>query len=327
MRALVCAGLAPDFARVSVDERPPPTPGAGEVRVRIEAASLNFPDLLMLRGDYQHRPEPPFIVGMDFAGVIDAVGPGVERWRGGERVAGSAKTGAFAQFGLAAATALAAVPERMSTAEAAAYPAAYSTAHVGLVHRARLAAGETVLVLGASGGVGAAVIDVARVLGARTLAITSDAAKAAALRAYGADEAIVAAGGFRDAVKALTGGAGVEVAFDPVGGDALKEAVRCLAFDGRLVVAGFAGGEAAQLASNHVLIKGLSVLGLRAGEYARRSPDRGAQTQAAIWRWAADGATRPLIWRELPLADWRTAFEAMRDRRLTGKAVLLPWAE
>jgi NADPH2:quinone reductase len=323
MKALVVEALADDFSRVALKDIPAPEPGPGEVRVKVEAASLNFPDLLMLKGQYQFKPEPPFVSGMDFAGVVDAVGAGVTHLKPGLRVAGGAKTGAFAEFTLAKADALEAVPDNFAMPMAAAYPAAYTTAYVSLVERARIQPGETLLVHGASGGVGMATLDVGRILGARIIATTGAPEKAAALKAYGADEVLPAAG-FRERVKQLTGGRGADVIFDPVGGDAFDESTRCIAFNGRLLVIGFAGGRIADLRTNIALIKGFSVVGVRAGEYGRQFPDKGRAVRETIWRWAAECKTHPAVFAELPLDQWREAFELMRDRRLVGKIVLRP---
>ncbi len=327
MRAVVCEALAQDFSRVALKDLPLPEPGAGEVRVRVEAASLNFPDLLMLKGEYQFKPAPPFTVGMDLAGVVDAVGPGVAM-QPGQRVAGGAKTGAFADYAICPAASLHPVPEAMSASEAAAYPAAYTTAYVSLVERGQLKAGETLLVHGASGGVGMASVDVGRILGATVIATTASAEKADALKAAGADHVIVLGDkpgdNFREQVKALTNGRGADVIFDPVGGDVFDESTRCIAFNGRLLVIGFAGGRIASVNTNIPLIKGFSVIGVRAGEYGRQLPERGRIVRDQIWRWAAEGVTRPTVFAELPLDHWREAFELMRDRRLVGKVVLRP---
>lgn len=327
MQAVVCEALAQDFSRVGLKALPVPEPGPGEVRVRVEAASLNFPDLLMLKGEYQFKPEPPFTIGMDLAGVVDAVGRGVAIPIG-VRVAGGAKTGAFAQFTLCPANNLHTVPDVMAAPMAAAYPAAYTTAHVSLIARGQLQAGETLLVHGASGGVGMAALDVGRLLGARVIATTASAEKAQALRNAGANEVIVLSGKsgdqFREQVKALTDGKGADVIFDPVGGDVFDESTRCIAFAGRLLVIGFAGGRIASVNTNIPLIKGFSVVGVRAGEYGRQFPERGRLIRDEIWKWAAEGRTHPTVFAELPLTHWREAFELMRDRRLVGKVVLRP---
>ncbi len=327
MRAVVCEALAQDFSRVTLKDAPLPEPGPGEVRVRVEAASLNFPDLLMLKGEYQFKPEPPFTVGMDLAGVVDAVGEGVAIPLG-TRVAGGAKTGAFAEYAIAPASNLHPVPDAMAAPLAAAYPAAYTTAYVSLVERGQLQSGETLLVHGASGGVGMATLDVGRILGAKVIATTASAQKAQALKVAGAHEVIVPGDkpgdAFREQVKALTGGKGADVIFDPVGGDVFDESTRCIAFNGRLLVIGFAGGRIASVHTNIPLIKGFSVIGVRAGEYGRQFPDKGRIVRDQIWRWAAEGKTRPTVFAELPLDHWREAFELMRDRRLVGKVVLRP---
>ncbi len=328
MRAVVCEALAEDFSRVALKDTPQPQPGPGEVRVRVEAASLNFPDLLMLKGQYQFKPEPPFVVGMDLAGVVDATGPGVTTFTPYTRVAGGAKTGAFAEYAVCPASSLHAVPDGMAAPLAAAYPAAYTTAYVSLVSRARLQSGETLLVHGASGGVGMAAINVGRLLGARVIATTASAQKTQMLKTAGAHEVIVLGDkpgdAFRDRVKQLTGGRGADVVFDPVGGDLFDESTRCIAFNGRLLVIGFAGGRIADLKTNIALIKGFSVIGVRAGEYCRQLPEEGRAVRDQIWRWAAEGKTHPTVFAELPLDRWREAFELMRDRRLVGKVVLRP---
>ena len=327
MRAVVCEELAGAVSRIALKDLPLPEPGEGEVRVRVEAASLNFPDLLMLKGEYQFKPAPPFTVGMDLAGVVDAVGPGVAM-QPGQRVAGGAKTGAFADYAICPASSLHPVPDAMSAQHAAAYPAAYTTAYVSLVERAQLQPGETLLVHGASGGVGMASLDVGRILGANVIATTASAQKAQALKLAGANHVIVLGDkpgdSFREQVKALTNGRGADVIFDPVGGDIFDESTRCIAFNGRLLVIGFAGGRIASVNTNIPLIKGFSVIGVRAGEYSRQLPERGRIVRDQIWRWAAEGVTRPAVFAELPLENWREAFELMRDRRLVGKVMLRP---
>ncbi len=297
--------------------------------VRVEAASLNFPDLLMLEGKYQFRPEPPFVVGMDLAGVIEAAPEGARLGDGsaaaiGTRVAGGGKTGAFAEYASVRPEALVSVPEGVGAAQAAAYPAAYTTAYVSLIERGGLKAGEWLLVHGASGGVGLAAIDVGRLVGARVIATTGSADKVEALKAYGAAHVFVVGDGFREPVKALTDGRGADVIFDPVGGDVFDESVRCIAWGGRLLVVGFAGGRIAEVKTNMPLIKGFSVVGVRAGEYGRRDPVAGARVRETIWSWLAAGRTRPMIHAELDLSQWRDAFEMMRDRRLVGKVILKP---
>lgn len=324
MRALVCDTLTDDFSGLSVQDIPVPEAGHGQVLVRVAAASVNFPDLLMSQGKYQMKPDLPFVQGMECAGTVESVGEGVTGFAPGDRVVGGNKTGAFAEFALLPAASLSRVPENMGFAGAAAYPAAYLTAYVALVRRANLQAGETLLVHGASGGVGMAAVDVGKLLGATVIATSASDAKLDAVVAHGADYAINVTQGFRDKVKTLTGGRGADVILDPVGGDVFDESVRCIAFDGRLLVVGFTSGRIPEVKVNMPLIKGFSVVGVRAGEYGRRFPERGRENMAAIWKWAAEGKTRPRIHAELPLDNWREAYRLLTDREVVGKVVIRP---
>ncbi|MFN7055000.1 NADPH:quinone oxidoreductase family protein [Hyphomonas sp.] len=324
MKALVCQRLEADFAGVVLEDQPVPEPGPGEVRVAVKAASLNFPDLLMTEGKYQFRPELPFVLGMEFSGIVDAVGEGVTGWAQGDAVVGGAKTGAFAGFALAPAAVLRKKPEALTHAEASAFSAAYLTAYVALVRRANLQPGETLLVHGASGGVGLAAVDMGKLLGATVIATSASDAKLDAVVARGADYALNVRQGFRERVKALTGGRGADVIYDPVGGDVFDESVRCIAFDGRLLVIGFTSGRIPSVDVNMPLIKGFSVVGVRAGEYGRRFPERGRENMDTIWRWAAEGKLKPHIHAEVPLTDWRRAFAMMRGREVVGKVVIVP---
>lgn len=322
MKALVCRELLADYAGVGLEEQALPEPGAGEVRVRIKAASLNFPDLLMTEGKYQLKPELPFVLGMEFAGIVDALGAGVSGFAPGDAVAGGNRIGAFSQYAVVPAAALRKKPEAISFAAAASYGAAYLTAYVALVRRGNLQPGETLLVHGASGGVGLAAVDVGRLLGAHVIATSASQAKRHILTEYGADHVLPDAG-FRERVKELTGGRGADVIYDPVGGDVFDESVRCIAFDGRLLIIGFTSGRIPSVNVNMPLIKGFSVVGVRAGEYGRQFPDRGRENMAAIWKWAEEGKVRPRIHAEVPLTDWRRAFEMMRSREVVGKVAIV----
>lgn len=324
MKALVCDTLTDDFSGLSVQDVPVPEVGEGGVLVRVKAASVNFPDLLMSQGQYQMKPELPFIQGMECAGIVEAVGIGVSEFSPGDRVVGGNKTGAFAEFALLPASSLSLVPDNMGFAEAAAYPAAYLTAYVALVRRANLQPGETLLVHGASGGVGMAAVDVGKLLGATVIATSASDAKLDKVIEHGADYAINVTQGFRDKVKTLTAGRGADVIFDPVGGDVFDESVRCIAFDGRLLVVGFTSGRIPELKVNMPLIKGFSVVGVRAGEYGRRFPERGRENMAEIWKWAAEGKTQPRIHAELPLDQWREAYRLLTDREVVGKVIIRP---
>jgi NADPH2:quinone reductase len=325
VKALRVEALAADYAGCVLADVPVSEPGPGEVRVAVRAAAVNFPDLLMTRGEYQHKPALPFTPGMEMAGVVEALGEGATRWQVGQAVVGGTRTGAFAEYAVVAETALRAKPERLSFAEAAAVGAAYLTAYVSLVRRARVEPGEWVLVHGAAGGVGLACVDLAKVLGCRVIATSASPEKLALVAAqYAPDAAILSAPGFREEVKAITGGRGADVIYDPVGGDVFDESVRCIAFDGRLLVVGFTSGRIPTIGVNMPLIKGFSVMGVRAGEYGRRFPERGAENVDAVWRLAAEGAIRPRVHAELPLSDWRAGFDLLSSRQVVGKAILRP---
>ena len=262
--------------------------------------------------------------GMDMAGIVDAVGSGVSELAVGDAVAGGARFGGFAEYAIARADALQAKPETMSFSEAAAYPAAYLTAYVALVRRANLQAGETLLVHGATGGVGLAAVDVGKLLGATVIATSASDEKLDKVVDYGADYALNVTQGFKTRVKSLTGGRGADVIFDPVGGDVFDESVRCIGFGGRLCVIGFTSGRIATLPTNMALIKGFSLVGVRAGEYGRKFPDKGRENVDKIWQWAREGKTRPRVHAEYKLEDTRRAFDELRDRTVVGKVIITP---
>lgn len=325
MRALIVDSLAPDYAGVSVKDIPIPTPGPGEILVKVKAAGVNFPDLLMTRGEYQLKPPLPFGLGMELSGEVEALGEGVEGFHPGDPVVGGAKLGGFAEYALLPAAAVRAKPDRLTFAQAAGYGAAYITAYVAFVRRANLQPGEWVLIHGAAGGVGLAAVDLAKAMGARVIATSASDEKLAVLQAeYQPDAVINVTGGFREKVKEITGGRGADVIYDPVGGDVFDESVRCIAFDGRLLVIGFTSGRIPEVSVNMPLIKGFSVVGVRAGEYGRQFPERGRENQAAIWALAEAGTVRPRVHAEVPLADWREAFELLAGRKVIGKAVIRP---
>ncbi|AAK22755.1 alcohol dehydrogenase, zinc-containing [Caulobacter vibrioides CB15] len=325
MRALVVEDLAPNYAGCAVREVATPQPGPGEALVRVRAASVNFPDLLMTRGEYQLKPPLPFTPGLDLAGEVVALGEGVTGLSVGDAVVGGARLGGFAEYAVLSAGALKPKPARLSFAEAAAYGAAYLTAYVALVRRARLEPGEWVLVHGAAGGVGLAAVDLAKALGARVIATSASDAKLAQVKVLYAPDAVVnVTEGFRDQVKAITGGHGADVIYDPVGGDVFDESVRCIAFDGRLLVIGFTSGRIPNVSVNMPLIKGFSVMGVRAGEYGRQFPEKGRENADAIWTMANEGVIRPHVHAELPLDRWREAFDLLAERKVVGKAVITP---
>ena len=322
MRALQVAYLSDDLSGVDIRTALRPEPAAGEVQIKVEAASLNFPDLLMTRGEYQMKPEPPFTIGGDCAGTISALGEGVTGFMLGQRVWGVG-IGSFADYNVLPAGAVGPLPANLDAASGAAFGAAYMTAYVALVERARLEPGEWVLVHGASGGMGLAAVDLAKALEARVIATsTSDDKLAEVARLYKPDHLINSRSGFRDKVMEITGGKGADVIFDPVNGDIFDESVRSIAFNGRLLVIGFTSGERRPLRSNIAMIKAFSLMGVRAGEYGRRFPDRRGVIVEELARLAGDGRIHPHVDSVFPLERWRDAFARMESRAAIGKIVL-----
>lgn len=324
MKALRVEQLTGNLSGVVLADVPVPERGEGEVLVQVRAASLNYPDLLMTRGAYQFKPGLPFTLGLECAGeVIEA--DAASGFAPGDRVMGGAKTGGMAQYAALPATSLRRIPEGLDFRAAAAIGAAYATAWTALVELGGMAAGQWVLVHGASGGVGLAACDLARALGAKVIAASHRADKldriAAACRP---DALLLNHGRFRDEVGEITGGALCDLVFDPVGGDVFDKSTRCVAFGGKLLVVGFVAGRIPEVAVNIPLIKGFSIVGVRAGEYARRFPERGKAIAAAIDNLASEGKIAPYIDRTLPLARWREAFTAMAAGELVGKVVLEP---
>jgi len=324
MQALRVERLSEDLSGVVLADIPAPVRAAGEVLVQVRAASLNFPDLLMTRGKYQFKPDVPFTSGLEFAGEVLEADP-ASGFAPGDKVMGGNKTGAFAAFASMPAGKLSPMPRGMDFPAAAAMGAAYSTAYTGLVELGGLKQGQWVLVHGASGGVGLAACDLAIALGARVIATTGSPPKADRITALVQPDAVISAEGrFREAVGEITGGRLADIVFDLVGGDVFDESTRCVAFGGKLMVVGFTSGRIADIATNIPLIKGFSVVGLRAGEYARRFPERGRAITQAIAALAEAGKITPAIDRVLPLSRWREGFDAMARRELVGKVVFEP---
>ncbi len=323
MRAFQCIEITEDLSGADVREIPTPKPRAGEVLVKIKAASVNFPDILQCQGLYQHKPPLPFVPGMEMAGVVEELGEGVTNLKVGDEVMGGARPGGFAEYGIMNAQMARKKPEKLTLAEAAAYPTAYLTAYVALVRRARLEEGETLLVHGAAGGVGLAAVDLGKQMGAKVIATASLPEKRAFLEQYGAD-LVLPPSGFREAVKEFTGGKGANVIYDPVGGDVFDESVRCIAFDGRILSIGFTSGRLPEVAVNLILIKGFTVMGVRAGEYGRQFPAKGRENREAIAKLAAEGKLRPHVYAEVPLAQTKEAFAMLSDRKVIGKVIVRP---
>ena len=323
MRALRCHTLG-DLGSLSVDEVASPPMGAGEVRIGVKAAGVNFPDILMCEGKYQVKPPVPFIPGLEVAGVVMEVGSGVSHVKAGDRVMAFARlAGGFAGEIVLPAGIVTPIPDSMDFETAAAFPVAYGTAHFALDYRGHLKAGETLVVLGATGGVGLAAIECGKLLGARVIAAAGGADKLALAREYGADEVVdYRAESLRDRLRELTGGKGVDVVFDPVGGSYFDACVRAIGWEGRMLVVGFASGEVPKPAANLILVKNFSVIGVVFGEHSHRYPD---QSRALLTRLLAaweQGRLKPRLWGSYPLEKARVAFDQITARRVQGKMVL-----
>ncbi len=321
MRALLCTELGP-ADRLSVGEMPDPVAGPGEVVVEVAAAGLNFPDTLVIEGKYQFQPELPFVPGGEAAGTIIEAGAGVDL-EPGTRVVAVGLSGAFAEKWAVPAAMTVPLPDDFDLVTAAGFGMTYGTVHYALHHRAHLHQGETLLVLGAAGGVGSAAVQVGKALGARVIAAASTDEKLAFAAEMGADDGInYVEDDLRKRVKELTGGAGVDVVFDPVGGDMTEAALRSTAFDGRLLVIGFASGEIPKVATNLALLKGASIVGVFWGSWAMRNPQASRRSYEEVFAMVGDGRIRPAVTEVYPLERFVDAFGALTSRRAKGKVVL-----
>lgn len=324
MRAFVCREITEDWSGSSLQTVATPKAKAGEALVKVKATGVNFPDLLMCQGKYQLKPDLPFSPGMEIAGEIVAFGDGeTGGLKIGDEVCGGTRIGGFAEYARVPLIGLRKKPAALDMAQAAGYGAAYLTAYVALVRRGHLLKGETLLVHGAAGGVGLAAVDMGLNLGATVIATASSEEKRQFLRDYGAHH-VLESSGFRETVKELTEGRGADVIYDPVGGDVFDESVRCIAFDGRLLVIGFTSGRIPNVSVNMPLIKGFSVVGVRAGEYGRQFPERGRENGEAIWKMADAGEIRPHVYARLPLDKVKDAFTLLSSRKVIGKVVVEP---
>jgi NADPH2:quinone reductase len=305
-------------------ELPTPQPGAGEVLVKIHAASLNFPDLLIVQNKYQIKPALPFVPGSEYAGVVEAVGQGVSHLKIGQAVACLSGTGGFATHTLAPAALCMPLPPGFPLVDAAAFIMIYATSHHALLDRAQLKAGETVLVLGAAGGVGTSAIQIAKACGARVIAAASSADKCALCISIGADASInYSSENLREAVKTLTHGKGPDVIYDPVGGDYTEPAFRSIAWRGRYLVVGFAAGPIPSLPLNLALLKGASIVGVFWGDFAKREARANAAMMGELAQWYGQGKIKPVIDRTLPMAELKAAFAHMGSRGVKGKLVMV----
>jgi NADPH2:quinone reductase len=305
-------------------ELPTPIPQAGQVLIRIEAASLNFPDLLIVQNKYQMKPDLPFVPGSEYAGVIEAVGEGVTHLKVGQSVACLSGTGGFGTHTLAPAKLCMPLPPGFPAVDAAAFIMIYATSHHALIDRAALKAGETVLVLGAAGGVGTAAIQIAKAAGARVIAAASTDEKCALCKSLGADEIInYTTQNMREVLKVITEGKGPDVIYDPVGGDFAEPAFRSIAWRGRYLVVGFAAGPIPALPFNLALLKGASIVGVFWGDFARREPQANAAMMAELAKWYAQGKVKPVIDRTMPMSDLKAAYAHMGSRGVMGKLVMV----
>lgn len=324
MRALICE-QPEGFESLRLGDMPIPAPGPGEVLVEVKAAGLNFADSLMCAGKYQVKPPVPFVPGLELAGMVTALGQGVDNLKPGQRVMAVVDHGAFAASALCKAADVFPIPEGLGFQQAAGFPIAYGTSYGALVWKARLQPGETLLVHGAAGGVGLTAVEIGKALGARVIATAGGPDKCAIALAHGAEAAIdYKAEDIRERVKALTGGKGADVVYDPVGGDVFDASLRAVNWNARIVIIGFAGGRVPAIPANILLVKNVDALGFYWGSYRQHRPDLLAAGFAALSGMAAAGQLRPHISEILPLAAWHQGFETLLSRRATGKIVFEP---
>lgn len=323
MKALLCTHHG-DPESLVITDVPVPQPAADEVLIRIHAAAVNFPDTLMIRNLYQFKPPLPFVPGGEVAGVVVATGTAITSVKVGDRVSAMTRWGGFAEYAVACEEHLVRLPEALDFETATAMGMTYGTSYHALVDRGALQRGETLLVLGAAGGVGLAAVEIGKALGARVIAAASSAEKLAVCREHGADELIdYSREDLKERVKTLTGGLGVDVVYDPVGGPYAEPALRSCAWRGRFLVVGFAHGEIPKLPANLPLLKGCGIIGVFLGEYMRREPRRYADDFATLSQWQREGKIRPRISERYPLERAAQAIRALMDRRVSGKLIVV----
>lgn len=322
MKAIVCKQYGPP-SELTLENLASPVPSEGEVLVSVKAASMNFPDTLIIQGKYQFKPALPFTPGSDIAGVVKVVGAGVKHFTPGDEVFGFVLNGAFAEEVLVPASTLFAKPKAMDFPTAASFMMAYGTSYHALKDRAHLQAGETLLVLGASGGVGLAAVELGALMGAKVIAAASSDDKLALCREYGASETInYAQQDVKAALKELSGGKGVDVIYDPVGGHYAEPAFRSIAWQGRYLVVGFAAGDIPSLPLNLPLLKGASVVGVFWGSFAMNNPKQNLQNTQTLMQWQAEGKLKPHVHKIVTLEEVRSALEEMMARKVKGKVVI-----
>jgi NADPH2:quinone reductase len=322
MRAVVCSAYGPPES-LTIQDVPSPRAGPGEVVIATTAASVNFPDVLIIQNKYQFKPPLPFSPGSELAGTVKSVGEGVNGLRPGDRVMAFTMSGAFAEEVRTEANRLLPIPAGMDDVHAAAFGMTYATSDHALRDRGQLRAGETLLVLGAAGGVGIAAIEIGKALGAHVIACASTEEKLSICREHGADHTInYVAEDLRQRINAITSGGGVDVVYDPVGGPYTEPALRSLGWRGRLLVVGFAAGEIPRIALNLTLLKGCSIVGVFWGAFIRREPERFADSMKQLGRWFAEGRLKPHVSATFPLERASEALTLMANRKVAGKIVL-----
>lgn len=322
MRAVLCQGWGGPTS-LSIQDVAEPSPGPGEVRLAVAAAGLNFADTLMIAGKYQEKPHFPFSPGLEVAGTVLETGAGVEGLTPGQRVMAVLDHGGFAEQALARAEDVFPIPESMDFATAASFPIAYGTSHIALWERAGLKAGETLLVHGAAGGVGLTAVEIGKALGATVIASANGADRLEIPAAHGADWLIdTKSEDIRDRVREITDGHGVDVVFDPVGGEGFDKSLRSIAWGARLLTIGFASGTTPQIPANLLLVKNCSVIGLYWGSYRRHAPQLVAESFRLLFSWFEQGKLKPLVSQTFPLERTAEALQMLADRRATGKLVL-----
>ncbi len=322
MKAVVCKAFGPPET-LAFEDVEAPALAPGSVRIAVHAVGVNFPDLLLIEGKYQVRPPFPFSPGMECAGIVTECGPGVGTPAPGSRVLAYLSYGAMAEVVVAPAECVIPIPDAMPFDAAAAFPVVYGTGYHALVGRAALVRGETLLVQGASGGVGLSAVEIGKRLGATVIAAASSDEKLGLAQAHGADHVVnYRSEDLRERVKALTDGRGADVIYDPVGGDIFDASMRCIAWNGRLLVIGFASGRIAEAKTNIVLLKEISVVGVAWGAFAQRDRAANRAYFDDLFRWYEEGALKPRVSRHLPLADAPAALAGFQSRSVVGKQVL-----
>jgi NADPH2:quinone reductase len=322
MRAVRCKEYGA-VDRLVVEEMPSPPLGEGEVRIAVHAAGINFGDMLMVEGQYQEKPPLPFTPGFEAAGVVMEVALGVSAVKPGDRVMATLETGAYADEAVAGADRVFRIPDSMDFVQAASFPVAYGTSHGAFAWRARLKPGEWLLVHGAAGGVGLTAVEIGKAMGARVIACAGGPDKLAIARRYGADHLVdYSRQDIRTRVKEITGGRGVDVVYDPVGGDAFDASLRSIAWEGRILVIGFAAGRIPQIPANLLLVKNVDVIGYFWGSYRRHKPDLVRRSFEELLGWFDEGRLKPHVSETMDLAEIARAYGLLRQRRSTGKVVL-----